>query len=63
MDNHMKRVGEFNSEAFAAVEASVNLATQLLHSNGTNKVDLNEMLRLCESLKTAIQARLVRLAN
>ena len=32
--------------------------TQLLHSNATSKPNLNEALRLCESLRIAILARL-----
>jgi hypothetical protein len=63
MDNHMKKAAECNSEVFEAVEASVSLVMQLLHSNVINRADLNEMLRQCESLKIAIQAKLVKLAN
>ena len=60
MDNHMKRVAECNSEAFEALEVSVSLAMQLLHSNEISKVDLNEMERLCASLRTAIQVKLAK---
>jgi hypothetical protein len=63
MDNHMKKAAGCNSAAFEAVEASVSLVMQLLHSNEINRVDLNEMLRQCESLKIAIQAKLAKHVN
>jgi hypothetical protein len=59
----MKKAEGYSSEACAEVGALVNLATQLLHSKEINRADLNEMLRQCESLKIAIQAKLVKLAN
>jgi len=37
------------------------LVMQLLHSNEISRADLNEMLRQCESLKIAIQAKLAKL--
>ena len=54
----MKKAAAFN---FAASEVAAVLgssATQLLHSKEISRVDLNEMLRQCESLKIAIQAKL-----
>ena len=66
IDQALERLGArcgYSSAACAEVVALVNLATQLLHSSEINRTDLNEMLQQCESLKIAIQAKLVKLAN
>ena len=63
MDNHMKKEDVSNFDPYEAVAASVNLATTLLRLNETSRVNLQEMLRLVESLKIEIQGKLASRAN
>ena len=58
MDSHMKKAAVYNFAASEVAEVLDSCQTQLLHSKGINRVDLNEMLRQCECLKIAIQAKL-----
>ena len=59
----MKRVDVYNSDLSEAAEVLANYQMQLSHSKEINRVILNGMLQQCESLKIAIQAKLVKLAN
>ena len=59
MDSHMKKAAAFNFAASEVAEVLDSCQMQLLHSKEISRANLNEMLRQCEYLKIAIQAKLV----
>jgi hypothetical protein len=59
----MKRELGSRLDSSADLLLSLSSATALLRWNEISRVDLNEALRLCESLKIDIQAKLASHAN
>ena len=59
----MKREHASRSDSYEDPLLLLNSAMRALHLSEISRVDLNQALRLCESLKIDIQARLVSPVN
>ena len=63
MTNHTRKADASRLDSCEEVRQLLSYLMRVSHLKGTSRADLNEMLRLLESSKIAIQAKLVLLEH